>query len=54
MYDKSKIFKRINKLESHLFIPFCHETKEELETRHEKGVLLHYLRALEKLMLDQK
>jgi hypothetical protein len=54
LYDKSKIFKRIKKLESHLFLPFCHETDEELEDRHEKGVLLHYLRALEKLMVDQK
>ncbi len=54
MYDKLKTFKRIKKLESHLFLTFCHETDKELEARHEKGVLLHYLRALEKLMIDQK
>ena len=53
MYDKIKIFKRIKKLESHLFVPFCHETDKELEERHEKGVLMHYLRALEKLKVEQ-
>lgn len=54
MYDKIKIIKRIKKLESNLFIEFCHETDKELEDRHEKGVLMHYLRALEKLMVDQR
>lgn len=53
MYDKSKVFKRIKKLELHLFLPFCHETDAELEERHEKGVLMHYLRALEKLKVEQ-
>jgi|TARA_R110000824_G_scaffold52025_2_gene144637 hypothetical protein len=54
LYDKVKVFKRIKKLESILFININLETDEELEIRHEKGVLLHYLRALEKLMVDQK
>ena len=53
MYDKIKVFKRIKKLESHLFLTFCHETDKELEERHENGVLMHYLRALEKLKVEQ-
>ena len=54
MYDKLKVFKRIKKLELILFTPINLETDEELEERHKKGVLMHYLRALEKLMVDQK
>tara|TARA_R110000765_G_scaffold366646_1_gene456775 strand:- start:345 stop:521 length:177 start_codon:yes stop_codon:yes gene_type:complete len=53
LYDKVKTIKRIKKLESNLFITFCHETDKELEIRHEKGVLMHYLRALEKLKVEQ-
>ena len=53
MYDKNKVFKRIKKLESFMFIPFCHETDEELEKRHDDGVLMHYLRALERLKVEQ-
>ena len=53
MYDKVKVIKRIKKLESHLFLAFCHETDKELEERHEKGVLMHYLRGLEKLKVEQ-
>tara|TARA_R110000796_G_scaffold195525_1_gene312097 strand:- start:2236 stop:2412 length:177 start_codon:yes stop_codon:yes gene_type:complete len=53
LYDKPKIFKRIKKLESHLFVEFSHETDKELEERHEAGVLMHYLRALEKLKVEQ-
>lgn len=53
MYDKTKVFKRIKKLESHLFLPFSHESDVELEERHVKGVLMHYLRALEKLKVEQ-
>jgi hypothetical protein len=53
LYDKIKTFKRIKKLETHLFLSFCHETDEELEERHKKGVLMHYLRALEKLRTEQ-
>jgi len=53
LYDKVKVIKRIKKLESNLFITFCHETDKELEERHNKGVLLHYLRALEKLKVEQ-
>jgi len=30
------------------------ETDVELEARHERGELMHYLRALEKLMVEQK
>ena len=30
MYDKIKVIKRIKKLESNLFVPFCHETDKEL------------------------
>jgi hypothetical protein len=30
------------------------ETDAELEARHERGELMHYLRALEKLMVEQK
>jgi len=40
LYDKVKVIKRIKKLESNLFITFCHE-------------LMHYLRALEKLKVEQ-
>ena len=54
MYEKLKVFKRIKKLESILFMNINLETDEELETRHKKGELLHYLRALEKLMVEQK
>jgi hypothetical protein len=53
LYDKNKIIKRIKKLESQLFIPFSHESDDELEKRHEDGVLMHYLRALEKLKVEQ-
>lgn len=53
MYDKVKTIKRIKKLESSLFIKFCHETDDELEERDKKGVLMHYLRALEKLKVEQ-
>jgi hypothetical protein len=53
LYDKVKVIKRIKKLESNLFIAFCHETDKELEIRHENGVLMHYLRALEKLKVEQ-
>ncbi len=53
MYEKSKIFKRIKKLETSLFLPFSHESDEELEKRHDDGVLMHYLRALEKLRVEQ-
>ena len=54
MYDKVKTFKRIKKLESILFININLETDAELEARHERGELMHYLRALEKLMVEQK
>ena len=54
MYDKVKIFKRIKKLETLLFQPFCHESDEDLEERHKNGVLMHYLRALEKLKVEQE
>ena len=53
MYDKVKTIKRIKKLESSLFVKFCHETDDELNERHKKGVLMHYLRALEKLKVEQ-
>lgn len=54
MYDKIKVFKRIKKLESILFIDINLETDEELENRHNRGELMHYLRALEKLMVEQR
>tara|TARA_B110000438_G_scaffold279131_1_gene303296 strand:- start:182 stop:346 length:165 start_codon:yes stop_codon:yes gene_type:complete len=54
LYDKLKIFKRIKKLESILFMNINLETDKELESRHERGELMHYLRALEKLMVEQK
>ena len=54
MYDKIKTFKRIKKLESILFLNINLETDQELEERHESGVLMNYLRALEKLMVDQR
>ena len=53
MYDKVKVIKRIKKLESHLFLAFCHETDKELEERHDKGTLVHLLRGLEKLKVEQ-
>ncbi len=53
-YDKSKVFKRIKKLETILFQKWCYETDEELEKRHEDGVLMHYLRALERLKIEQE
>ncbi len=34
--------------------PDAQPTDAELEARHEKGELMHYLRALEKLMVEQK
>jgi len=54
LYDKIKVFKRIKKLESILFVDINLETDEELENRHNRGELMHYLRALEKLMVEQK
>ena len=54
MYDKIKVIKRIKKLESVLFLPINEFTDKELEERHEKGTLMHLLRSLEKLMVDQK
>ena len=54
MYDKVKVIKRVKKLESILFININLETDKELEERRKKGVLMHYLRALEKLMVDQR
>lgn len=54
MYDKLKVIKRVKKLESVLFLNINLETDKELEERHESGVLMHYLRALEKLMVDQR
>ena len=54
MYDKIKVFKRIKKLESILFVDINLETDEELENRHNRGELMHYLRALEKLMVEQR
>ena len=48
------MFKRINKLESILFQKWCHETNDELEKRHEDGLLMHYLRALERLKIEQE
>ena len=53
MYDKVKVIKRVKKLESILFININLETDKELEERHKKGVLMHYLRALEKLKVEQ-
>ena len=53
MYDKGKVIKRVKKLETILFQKFSHETDDELEKRHEDGVLMHYLRALEKLKVEQ-
>ena len=52
-YDKLKVIKRINKLEALLFQEWCAETPQELTKRHDDGVLLHYLRALEKLKIEQ-
>lgn len=54
MYDKGKVIKRVKKLETILFQKFSHETDDELEKRHEDGVLMHYLRALEKLKIEQE
>ena len=36
-----------------LFISFCHETDDELEKRHDDGLLMNYLRTLEKLKVEQ-
>jgi hypothetical protein len=54
LYDKVKVFKRIKKLESILFLPINVYTDKELEDKHDKGTLINLLRALEKLMVDQK
>ena len=53
MYDKVKVIKRIKKLESSLFLPINVYTDKELEERHDKGTLVHLLRALEKLKVEQ-
>tara|TARA_B110001454_G_scaffold170840_1_gene161428 strand:- start:557 stop:721 length:165 start_codon:yes stop_codon:yes gene_type:complete len=54
LYDKVKVFKRIKKLEAILFLPINEFTDKELEERHEKGTLMHTLRGLEKLIMDQR
>jgi hypothetical protein len=54
LYDKVKVIKRIKKLEAILFLPINEFTDKELEERHEKDTLIHTLRGLEKLMVDQK
>jgi hypothetical protein len=51
--EKDRIIKKIKRLETILFIPFCHETDEELEKRYNDGLLMNYLRALEKLKVEQ-
>ena len=53
MYDKIKVFKRIKKLESILFLPINKFTDKELEERHDKGTLEHLLRSLEKLKVEE-
>jgi len=53
LYDKIKTFKRIRKLESSLFLPINVYTDKELEERHDKGTLVHLLRSLEKLKVEQ-
>ena len=53
MYDKVKVIKRIKKLESSLFLPINVYTDKELEERHDKGTLVHLLRGLEKLKVEQ-
>lgn len=47
------MIKKIKILETNLFISFCHETDKELEERYEAGVLMDYLRTLEKLKVEQ-
>ena len=47
------MIKKIKLLETHLFIKFCHKTDKELEERYEAGVLMDYLRTLEKLKVEQ-
>jgi hypothetical protein len=51
--EKYRIIKKLKKLETLLFIPFCHETDEELEKRYNDGLLMNYLRTLEKLKVEQ-
>jgi hypothetical protein len=51
--EKDRIIKKVKRLEALLFIPFCHETDEELEKRHSDGLLMNYLRTLEKLKVEQ-
>jgi hypothetical protein len=51
--EKYRIIKKVKKLETLLFIPFCHETDEELEKRYNDGLLMNYLRTLEKLKVEQ-
>ena len=53
MSEKYRIIKKVKKLETLLFIPFCHETDEELEKRYNDGLLMNYLRTLEKLKVEQ-
>ena len=53
MYDKIKVIKRIKKLEAILFLPINKFTDKELEERHDKGTLVHLLRSLEKLKVEQ-
>tara|TARA_R110000851_G_C12852040_1_gene542937 strand:+ start:245 stop:421 length:177 start_codon:yes stop_codon:yes gene_type:complete len=51
--EKDRMIKKIKILETNLFISFCHETDKELEERYEAGVLMDYLRTLEKLKVEQ-
>ena len=53
MSEKDRMIKKIKILETNLFISFCHETDKELEERYEAGVLMDYLRTLEKLKVEQ-
>ena len=53
MSEKDRLIKKIKILETNLFIPFCHETDKELDERYQAGVLMDYLRTLEKLKVEQ-
>jgi len=51
--EKDRIIKKVKRLETSLFLPFSHESDDELEKRYDDGILMHYLRALEKLKVEQ-
>lgn len=53
MTEKDRIIKKVKRLETSLFLPFSHESDDELEKRYDDGILMHYLRALEKLKVEQ-